>query len=93
MQVKSVKLINFRNYDEASVEFFSGINLISGQNGQGKTNLVEGIMLNALSKSPRTSHDDDMKKEGTFHSEAEVVVERDFGEVTVKCVLDSKYQQ
>ena len=90
MRVKWCKLKNFRNYDEASLEFFSGINLISGQNGQGKTNLVEGVMLNALSKSPRTSHDEDMKKEGTSHTEAEVLIERSFGDVTVKCVLDSQ---
>lgn len=89
MRVKSVKLKNFRNYDEASLEFFAGINLISGQNGQGKTNLVEAVMLNALSKSPRTSHDEDMKKEGTSHTEAEVLIERDFGDVSVKCILDS----
>lgn len=89
MRVKSIKLKNFRNYDEASLEFFAGINLIAGQNGQGKTNLVEAVMLNALSKSPRTSHDEDMKKEGTSHTEAEVLIERDFGEVSVKCVLDS----
>ena len=57
MQVKWIKLKNFRNYNEAVVEFSSRINLISGQNGQGKTNLVEAVMLNALSNSPRTSHD------------------------------------
>ena len=40
MQVKWLKLKNFRNYENCYVEFFSGINLISGKNGQGKTNLV-----------------------------------------------------
>lgn len=89
MRVKSLKLMNFRNYDEADLDFYAGINLISGQNGQGKTNLVEAVMLGALSKSPRTSHDEDMKKEGTELSLAEVVVERSFGDVCVKCVLDS----
>lgn len=90
MRVKSLKLSNFRNYDEASLDFYDGINLISGQNGQGKTNLVEAVMLGALSKSPRTSHDEDMKKEGTELSVAEVVVERSFGDVCIKCVLDEQ---
>lgn len=90
MRVKSLKLSNFRNYDEASLDFYDGINLISGQNGQGKTNLVEAVMLGALSKSPRTSHDEDMKKEGTELSIAEVVVERSFGDVCIKCVLDEQ---
>ena len=93
MQVKWCKLKNFRNYDEASIEFFSGKNLISGGNGQGKTNIVEAVMLNALTKSPRTSHDEDMKKEGTSHTEVEVCIERNFGELTLKCVLDDELKK
>lgn len=89
MQVKWVKLKNFRNYNDAVVDFFPRINLISGQNGQGKTNLVEAVMVNALSKSPRTSHDEDLKMQGESHTEAEVCVERNYGEVKIKCVLDS----
>lgn len=89
MQVKWCKLNNFRNYNDEVVEFLPGINLISGQNGQGKTNLVESVMLCALSKSPRTSHDEDLKTEGESHSEVEIAVERNFGEVKLKCILDS----
>ena len=88
MQVKWVKLKNFRNYEECYLDFYSGLNLISGKNGQGKTNLVEAVMLNALSKSPRTSRDDDMKKENTTHTEAEICVQRRFGDLTIKCILD-----
>ncbi len=88
MRVKWCKLNNFRNYEDCFVEFFAETNLISGQNGQGKTNLVEAVMLNALTKSPRTSHDEDMKKENTSHTEAEVCVERSFGTLTIKCVMD-----
>ena len=93
MQVKWCKLKNFRNYDEASIDFFPGKNLISGGNGQGKTNIVEAVMLNALTKSPRTSRDEDMKKEGTTHTEAEVCVERNFGEVVLKCILDDELKK
>mgnify|MGYP003314681952 CR=1 FL=1 len=66
------------------------MNVIYGENGQGKTNLVEAVMLNALTKSPRTSRDDDMKRENTSHTEAEVCVERNFGDLTVKCILDDE---
>lgn len=88
MRVKWCKLKNFRNYEELFVEFHHGMNLISGKNGQGKTNLVEAVMLNSLTKSPRTSRDDDMKREGTEHTEAEICVKRSFGDVNVKCVFD-----
>ena len=90
MQIKWCKLKNFRNYDDDIIEFLPGVNLISGQNGQGKTNLVEAVMLNALSKSPRTSHDEDMKREGESHTEAEVCIDRNFGEVKIKCIIDSE---
>lgn len=89
MRVKWCKLNQFRNYTDIAVDFFPGINLISGKNGQGKTNLVEAVMLCALTKSPRTSHDEDMWQENTSHTEVEVLVERVFGDVSIKCIMDS----
>lgn len=83
MRVKWLKISNFRNYDNQLVEFFDGINLISGKNGQGKTNLVEAVMLSALTKSPRTSRDDDMKKENTDKTTVEICVEHNFGDVNI----------
>ncbi len=91
MQIKSLRLKDFRNYTSCDVKLFDGLNLISGKNGQGKTNLVEAAMLCALSKSPRTSRDDDMKKENTSRSEAVVCFKRNFGEVEIKCVLDDAF--
>ncbi len=88
MKVNSLKLKNFRSYAEASVDFSSGINLICGQNGQGKTNLVEAIMLLALSKSPRSHSDEDMLKKNENFFMAEANVSLSFGEVTVKAVYD-----
>ena len=83
MRVKSLKVENFRNYDNRFVEFYDGINLISGKNGQGKTNLVEAVMLTALTKSPRTSHDEDMRKENTDQTFVEVCVQHNFGDVNI----------
>lgn len=87
MQIKWLKLKNFRNYDNCFVDFLPSINLISGKNGQGKTNLVEAAMLCALSKSPRTSHDEDMRKENSDYTEAEVCISRNFGEVVLKTTI------
>ena len=41
MYIKSLKLQNFRNYAEESFAFDPAVNLICGENGQGKTNLLE----------------------------------------------------
>jgi len=53
--IQSLKLIDFRNYENIDVEFNSGINFIYGMNGQGKTNLIESLYLITHLKSFRTS--------------------------------------
>ena len=45
MQIKDLKLINFRNYERANLQFNDHLNLIIGKNGMGKTNLVEAIYV------------------------------------------------
>ena len=54
MYIESVKLKNFRNYNSQIVELKPGINILYGDNAQGKTNLIEAIYLCALGKSFRT---------------------------------------
>lgn len=43
MKLKAIYLEQFRNYQKASVAFGEGINLILGDNGQGKTNFLESL--------------------------------------------------
>lgn len=43
MEMRELRLREFRNYDLATVEFAPGLNLVLGRNGQGKTNLVEAV--------------------------------------------------
>ena len=51
MIIKSLELKNYRNYDELSMNFASGTNLLYGDNAQGKTNILESIYLSATTKS------------------------------------------
>lgn len=55
MQVTSLSLVNYRNYDQLSIELVSGVNLLIGKNGQGKTNLVEAIRYCSTLSSHRSS--------------------------------------
>lgn len=55
-----LELINFRNYKEVSVEFSSGVNVIWGENGQGKTNLLEAVHVLAFTKSMRSNKESDL---------------------------------
>ena len=60
MVIKSLKVNNFRNYSEEKVNFIGGLNVLSGANASGKTNLLEAIYLGSIGKSPRTSQDKEM---------------------------------
>jgi DNA replication and repair protein RecF len=64
MYAKRVKLTNFRNYDSADIEFSSGVNLIYGPNGQGKTNLVEALNFFAALDSHRVAGHTPLIKQG-----------------------------
>ena len=57
MFIKKLSLKNFRNYEEAELEFTKNINIMIGNNAQGKTSLIEGIYALSTTKSHRTSKD------------------------------------
>lgn len=51
MQVVNLVLRNFRNYDKLNIEFCNGLNVIIGNNAQGKTNILESIYVLGLTKT------------------------------------------
>ena len=72
MYIKEVTLENFRNYEKQKVEFNENINIIYGNNAQGKTNIIESIFLCAFGKSYRAKKDIDLIKFNTNNSSVEV---------------------
>ena len=64
MICRSIHVENFRNIDSASVEFSSGVNILLGNNAQGKTNLLEAIYVTSLGRSFRAQSDADLIKFG-----------------------------
>ena len=60
MFIKEIYLKNFRNYREQKVSFRPGLNVIYGDNAQGKTNLLESIYLSALGKSFKPASEKEM---------------------------------
>ena len=57
MKVKTLQLRQFRNYRELALSFSPGKNLFLGQNGQGKTNLLEALYFLSHARSHRTHSD------------------------------------
>lgn len=73
--LKSLYLRHFRNYEEASFSFGQNLNVIFGENAQGKTNLLEAISIVSTGRSFRTQHFSEIVKEGKkfFYIEAEIL--------------------
>ncbi|MGI6029586.1 MAG: DNA replication/repair protein RecF [Candidatus Heteroscillospira sp.] len=60
MQIDRIELEDFRSYARGSFEFSSGVNVITGENAQGKTNLLESIYLLTGARSWRTRFDKEL---------------------------------
>lgn len=59
MKVNSISYKDFRNLN-TELEFSDGVNLLLGKNGEGKTNIAEGIWLNSAGKSFKNATDKEM---------------------------------
>jgi len=57
MYLENIALRNFRNYEAQELSFSPSINVLIGENAQGKTNLIESIYFLAMSRSHRTARD------------------------------------
>ncbi|HHW21810.1 MAG TPA: DNA replication/repair protein RecF [Clostridiaceae bacterium] len=62
MTVQDLELINFRNYENQKISFGNGINILYGQNAQGKTNILEALYIASTGKSHRTNNYHDLIK-------------------------------
>ena len=60
MIIKSLELSDFRNYDSLCINFDKGVNILYGDNAQGKTNILEAIYVSATTKSHKSSKDKDI---------------------------------
>ncbi|MDR1701592.1 MAG: DNA replication/repair protein RecF [Sporomusaceae bacterium] len=60
MRVHSIELLNYRNYTAVDLEFSKSINIFTGNNAQGKTNLLESLYFAAMGRSHRTGEDKEL---------------------------------
>ena len=72
MFIKNVRLENFRNYEKQEINLKENINIIYGNNAQGKTNILEAIFLCSMGKSFRAKKDKELIKFGTEKAIAEI---------------------
>lgn len=90
MYLSKIKLTNFRNYSEQQVAFSKGINIIYGENAQGKTNLLEALYMFTAGKSFRTQNDTELIKFGCDFAKAEISFNANGRENTAEIIFNSK---
>ena len=73
MRIDKIALNGFRNYEWDTAEFAPGTNVISGQNAQGKTNLLEAVYMLSCGRSFRTRFDKELV--GFGYSEAQILAD------------------
>ena len=90
MTVKTLRLQNFRNYGLQHIEFSKNLNILYGDNAQGKTNLLEAIFLCSTGRSHRALKDTDMIKFGEAVAIVTLELERkNYGDVTIEVEIQS----
>lgn len=90
MRLSNLKLKNFRNYHETKLEFSPNINVLIGENAQGKTNLLESIYVLAMTKSHRTTNDRELIEFSEKSAFLEGIVEKKTGNLRLSLSLSKK---
>ena len=87
MIVKSLLLRNFRNHTYLTYDFSLGLNVITGANAVGKTNIVEAIHYLSLGQSFRTNEISDLIQKGSEQAKIDVVIQEGEIERKITAVL------
>ena len=76
MIVKKLELLNYRNYSYLDIDFNSGINILYGDNAQGKTNILEALYMSGTSKSHKNAKDKETIKFGEEEAHIKTIVDK-----------------
>ncbi|MDR3051151.1 MAG: DNA replication/repair protein RecF [Oscillospiraceae bacterium] len=95
MYVKQLELKNFRNYQGAFLSPHPRLTVLTGQNAQGKTNVLEALHLCCLGRSHRTAHDRELIRWGTERAAVRLQVARTDGthDIAVTLTQDGRRKQ
>ncbi|MBO4214278.1 MAG: DNA replication/repair protein RecF [Lachnospiraceae bacterium] len=74
MIVKKIELLNYRNYEYLNIDFNSGINILYGDNAQGKTNILEALYMSGTSKSHKNAKDKETIRFGQEEAHIKTIV-------------------
>ena len=89
MQLNELYLRGFRNYEEATARFVPGVNLLVGDNANGKTNLLEAIVYLSAGSSFRTRREQELIRFGAEFAEISAALQSNDRDQTLRAVLFS----
>src|SRR6478609_7853856 len=90
MYIEQIKLKNYRNYEQLEVQFENKVNVILGENAQGKTNVMESIYVLALAKSHRTTNDKDLIRWDKEYAKIEGRIQKNHGSLPMELIISKK---
>jgi DNA replication and repair protein RecF len=90
MHIEELKLTNYRNYETLDIQFDDKVNVIIGENAQGKTNLMEAIYLLAFTKSHRTSKEKELIRFEEDYAKIEGRIKKRATNVPLEIVISNK---
>lgn len=90
MRILQMELNRFRNYKHEHISFDDGVNIFFGNNGEGKTNILEAIYMLSLGRSFRTNKDKDMIALDSETCYVRAMVENNTREYKIEYRIDSR---
>ncbi|SDZ65042.1 DNA replication and repair protein RecF [Evansella caseinilytica] len=90
MHIDQITLRDYRNYEQLTLPFENRINVIIGENAQGKTNLMEAIYVLAMAKSHRTAKDKELIRWDQSFAKVEGQLENRHGPLRMEVVFSHK---
>ena len=90
MKIKSLKLLYFRNYLSTNIEVHPSLNILVGNNANGKTNIIESIFCLALGKSYRTKSDSECIMFGETATAMSCIVNKNDRELDIMLGINNK---
>ena len=90
MKIKSLKLLYFRNYLSMNIEVHPSLNVLVGNNANGKTNIIESIFCLALGKSYRTKSDSECIMFGETATAMSCIVNKNNRELDIMLGINNK---
>ena len=89
MNIQSLTLRDFRNYETAALELSSGVNVFCGENAQGKTNILEAVGLLSTTRLFRSGQKREAIRFGARQAEAEAAFFAEKRDMTIRAVIPS----